>query len=365
MNDINVLILGLGLIGGSLAKALHDKALFNNITAVDTDAESLEHAFQEGVISKGFQCIDEACAAESDLIFICTPCDCAIEYIKKLHGKIKPGCIITDTCSIKGTITDFSKALTPPVRFIGGHPMAGSEKVGYKNSKSHLFENACYVLTPTNGASENDVVFLKKIIKQIGAIPVVMDSEEHDLAAAGISHLPHVIAAALVNMIKQKDSTGNMKLLAAGGFRDITRIASSNPQMWRNIISGNRNHVLKLIDSYINILNNVRTTIDNSNDDMITVFFEQARDFRNAFDTNIRGFIEPQHEIMLDVVDKPGIIGNIATILGQEGINIKNISISNSREFENGCLKITLPDKKSLEKASRLLTDKGYRLHKS
>ena len=167
-------------------------------------------------------------------------------------------------------------------------------------------------------------------------------------------------------MVKEQDSlSGKMKLLAAGGFRDITRIASSDPEIWENIILSNREKIKGVLDIYIEILNNFKIYVENYEKSKIYNFFYQAKCYRDSFNSNGMGSIAPSYEITLDVVDKPGIIAKIATLLSDNDINIKNIGISNNREFENGCLKIKLQNYETLEKAYEKLKNMGYKVFKS
>jgi prephenate dehydrogenase len=366
-----ITIIGLGLIGGSLARALHERTGVRDITAINREMDSIELAIKDGVISRGFREINQI-VYDSDIIFICTPVKHSIQYINQIYGKVNNDCIITDVGSTKAELIEYVNSLENPPCFIGGHPMAGSEKTGYGASFPHLFENAYYILTPSNSSSDSHIRVMSELVKSIGGIPVVLDAEEHDRITGSISHVPHVIASALVNMVKHTDSTdGKMQMLAAGGFKDITRIASSSPEMWESIILSNQKEVELILNNLIGILGEFKQYIKNNDCKNINEFFKSAKDYRDTFTTGmgikkpLNGLILPIHEIIVDVVDKPGIIGEIATILGNSDINIKNINVSNSREFEQGCLKITLPDSESVNAAFDLLCSKGYKTFKS
>jgi len=361
-NNLKITIIGLGLIGGSLARAMHGKLGVQSITAVDRDSASLGLALEQGVIGKGLVTPDDS-VYDSDIIFICTPIKQIIEYIDELASKVKGTCIITDVGSTKGAITSHVERLPHPICFIGGHPMAGTEKSGYANSLTHLFENAYYILTPASGATEDSVRRLSSLVEAIGAIPVVMTPEEHDMAVAGISHLPHVLAAALVNTVKDIDnSTGRLQALSAGGFRDITRIASSSPGLWENIVMSNRDRLLEVLKQLDRKLADFAGYLENGNSGEIYGFFDSARQFRDSISDYGHGLLPRTHRIIVDVQDRPGIIGEIATLLGRHNINIKNIYVANSREFEQGCLVITLQDMESMNTAFDLLTEKGYKV---
>jgi prephenate dehydrogenase len=364
--EINrVAIIGLGLIGGSLARALVKKAGIREITAVTRNSEAIDQAIRDGSIRKGSDRLGEDVYA-SDVIFICTPVKQALRYLDELSGRVKPGCIVTDVGSTKEEITAYADNRTGLSCFIGGHPMAGTEKSGYAAGFPHLFENAYYVLTPCSRTTDAAVDRMKELVKGIGAIPVVMDAAVHDRVAGSISHVPHIIAAGLVNMVRELDTgDGIMQMLAAGGFRDITRIASSNPEMWENIVTSNKKHVLELLDCFSDILGGFRQLLLRDESSAVTEFFETARNFRDSMSSRMGGLISPAFELVVDVEDKPGIIGEIATILGKNNINIKNINVANSREMEQGCLKIRLPDAESENIAFDLLEHTGYKVYKN
>jgi prephenate dehydrogenase len=360
-----VTIIGLGLIGGSLARALRERSPVNEIIAVDSDPTALELALEQGIISKGLAAPDSS-VYSSDIIFICTPVKQALTYLDQLAPRTGRGTIITDVCSTKCEIMEYAESLTGLPCFIGGHPMAGTERSGFRNSFAHLFENAYYILTPSPRASQESVKLLSSVVESIGAIPLVMTAEEHDLAAGSISHIPHVLAAALVNLVRQADKgSGRMRALAAGGFRDITRIASSNPELWKGIVLSNKKRVLTLLEQLDKILDDFAGYLENGSADEIYDFFSEAGRFRDSVSDRGQGLLPAIYRLVVDVEDKPGIIGEIATILGRNNINIKNINVANSREFEQGCLIITFSDTESVNIAFDLLIQTGYKVFKN
>jgi prephenate dehydrogenase len=360
----SISFIGLGLIGGSLAKALKERLDITEITAVDVSAQSINQALAEGYITKGSTEINDD-VYNSDLIFICTPVKNAIEYIKKLSGKVCANCIITDVASTKSEIVNFVNSMDNPPRFIGGHPMAGTEKSGFTSSLSHLFENAYYILTPSKSTQENDIDTMCNIIKHIGGIPVITSADDHDFVTATISHVPHIIASALVNLVAKTDyPDGKMQTLAAGGFKDITRIASSSPEMWENVVLSNTQKIKGVLDTFVETLNEFKQLMDSNDSSGINNYFRAAKELRDSIPDNRKGLLISLNEIIVDIVDRPGIIGEIATILGDSGVNIKNINVSNSREFEQGCLRITLPDFESVKNAVALLSSQGYKVYK-
>lgn len=360
----HITIIGLGLIGGSIARALKERANIQDlmINGIDPNQNAIRQALAEGVISTGSTGITPD-IGRSDIVFVCTPVMKTLDWIKEMLPLIRQDCIITDVGSTKSYLINEVEALPASFHFVGGHPMAGSENSGFAASKSHLFENAYYILTPCSKSSEQDIQLLKTIIQHFGCIPIELGAGLHDKITGAISHVPHIISAALVNMVKESDSPEQyMQKLAAGGFKDITRISSSSPEMWHSVCLSNRNAILEILDTYISMLEKIKASITQKDDHEIYAFFNSAKEFRDTFASKITGLIPGTYELIIDVVDKPGIIGEVATLLGRHHINIKNINVSNSREFENGVLIISLPDPSSRDHAYDVLVKSGYKV---
>lgn len=360
VSDLRISIIGLGLIGGSLAKAFRERTGITDITAVDSDGSVIEKALADGTISRGFTQLNSL-ATDSDIIFICTTVKKSVEYMKLLAEKVKPGSLITDVGSTKEEILRVAEEHPLKPLFIGGHPMAGSEQEGYASSSSHMFENAYYILTPGRNTPQKAIEAMRSLLSAIGAIPIVMDAFEHDLVAGCISHIPHIVASLLVNLARDLDTPDEkMKLLAAGGFRDITRIASSNPDLWESIVFSNKKQIRQLLARISDMLAGFSLKLELNDTDWVRSFFSDAREYRNSLSAAPKSLLPPEYSIVVDVVDKPGAIGRLASILGMNGINIKNINVRNNREMEGGSITITLPDAESAQKAVRLLLDNGY-----
>ena len=226
---------GLGLIGGTIARAIRQYYPAYEIVAFDKSRESLALATQESVIDVACTSIDDN-FQHCDYIFLCAPVSYNNAYLKQLKNYLHCDCILTDVGSVKSSIHEEVIALNMDENFIGGHPMAGSEKSGFVNSKAMLIENAYFILTPSAKVAKEKVDAYAEFVSSLKALPVVLGYEEHDYITGAISHLPHIIASTLVNFVKDHDGKEElMKHLAAGGFKDITRIASSSPTMWQHI----------------------------------------------------------------------------------------------------------------------------------
>lgn len=363
MSGLTCGFIGLGLIGGSIAKALRASLPDTKIIVYDINKETLSLAKEEGIADIAAERIDIS-FADCDYVFLCAPVSKNDENLKTVAGFISDKCIITDVGSVKTGIHEKIKELGLSARFIGGHPMAGSERVGYVNAKAFLLENAYYILTPEETVSPDSVSNYRHLVETIGAIPLILDAKTHDYVTAAISHLPHVIASSLVNLVKDSDSAdGIMKMIAAGGFKDITRIASSSPVMWQQICLTNTENIAFLLDDYIKALSCVRKRLDAKDAAALYDFFETARDYRDSFIDASSGPIKKSFSLTVDIRDEAGALASIATILALNNISIKNIGIVHNRELEEGTLKIEFYEKASIERAVAILNGKGYTAH--
>lgn len=353
-------LIGLGLIGGSIAKAIRQYFPDYEIVAFDKNKEALALATQEAVIDVSVSTIDDN-FYHCSYIFLCAPVACNTAYLKQLTRYMHEDCILTDVGSVKTNIHQEVDALGLGRYFIGGHPMAGSEKSGYSNAKAMLIENAYYILTPSKTVAEEKVAQYEVFVTALKSIPVILDYEEHDHITGTISHLPHIIAASLVNFVKDTDTKEElMKNLAAGGFKDITRIASSSPVMWQGICSQNKQNISRILAQYIETLTHARTLIDAGDEQAIYSLFDSSRNYRNSIPESSAGPIKKTFAVYCDIIDEAGGIAAIATILASNGINIKNIGIVHNREFEEGVLRIEFYDEDSSKKASALLQKYRY-----
>ncbi len=355
--------IGLGLIGGSIAKAIKAKIKDSVIIAYDINEEALNLAFKEGVADLVCSSIDDSFRA-CDYIFLCAPVRDNDENLLAVRDYLSPTCILTDVGSVKSDIHRHIEAAGLESHFIGGHPMAGSERVGYVNSKALLLENAYYILTPTEHTFPGHLQAYHNLVKQLGAIPLILSCEQHDYVTAAVSHLPHVIAASLVNLVRDSDSRdGVMKMIAAGGFKDITRIASSSPVMWQNICLTNTHNILMLLSDYIASLEHIREELLAQDGEGLYQLFDSARTYRDSFISASSGPIKVSYAMNIDIADEPGAIATIATILALNSISIKNIGIVHNREAEGGVLRVEFYEEASIERAKQILTGKGYTIH--
>lgn len=356
--------IGLGLIGGSIAKKMKSLDASVRLYANAHHESTVEEAFREGLIENRSN-LPLSAYADCDCIFLCAPVQRNLDYLRELKNIIRENCLITDVGSTKTEIHEEVIRLGLERNFIGGHPMTGSEKTGIANADPKLLENAYYIITPTSASSESDIASFRSFVASLGSLPLILDYRTHDYSAAAISHLPHMIAFSLVNLVQSiDDQKETMKTIAAGGFKDLTRIAASSPEMWQNICSSNRECLLSLMDQYMNSLRRLQGYIAASDEQALLDYFRRAKDYRDSFP--IRSVKSPDrfYELFVDLADEAGGIATVAGILAAEQINIKNIGIVNNREFASGVLRIEFSDDDSLNRAAELLARRDYVLHR-
>ncbi len=359
----HITIIGLGLIGGSICRAVRRKCPSTTLVGVDRP-QVLQLAHRERVIDRGYQPeeLAQACAG-ADLIVIATPITAAMTLLETLPPVLSHPTLVTDVCSLKSDIMALAQRTftqTPAV-FIGGHPMAGSEKPGLQHADPFLFENAMYVLTTLPNTPERAVHNLGNFLHTLGAHVVLMDAETHDRIAAAVSHLPQILAVTLMNYVADKNEKNPMVLkMAAGGFRDMTRIASSPYEIWKDIIRGNRRRILDEIDGLLSALHQMRDKI--ATQDLADEFQRAAR-HRLSIPKDTRGFLHAHYDISVEVEDRPGIIATIATALAEADINIKDIEVLKVRENEGGTLRLAFESHEVRRRAIERLQQRGFTCH--
>ena len=332
MDKQKIGFIGLGLIGGSIAKAIRQYFPDYEIIAFDKNKEALALATQESVIDVAATTIDDN-FYHCSYIFLCAPVSFNSAYLKQLTCYMHEDCILTDVGSVKTNIHEEAETLGLGKYFIGGHPMAGSEKSGYSNSKAMLIENAYYVLTPSVEVSDEKVARYESFVTALKALPVILDYKKHDYVTGTISHLPHIIAA---------------------------RIASSSPTMWQNICTQNKENISQILGSYIKTLTKAKELVDDGDEQGVYNLFDSSRTYRNSISETSAGPIKKNFAVYCDIIDEAGGIAAIATILASNNLSIKNIGIVHNREFEEGVLRIEFYDAASQEKAGALLQKFRY-----
>ena len=359
--DAAIAIVGVGLIGGSLGLAFKRLGIGREIIGISR-AETLREARALGVIDSGYEydAMDNG-VKRSDLVFLCSPIVRILEQLPAVVRAASPGCIITDVGSTKGAIVACAEQVArEDVHFVGGHPMAGSEKSGVGAADPFLFENALYVLTPASGVPDQTVDALAALVQCLGARSMRMEAETHDRVAATVSHLPQMMATTLVGLVGRLNEADGLPLqMAAGGFRDLTRIASSPFAMWRDICQTNAGPIREMINAYLDALVAIREKVDR---EALSEDFDYANRIRGEIPRDSKGFLHPLHEILLVVEDKPGVIADVASRLSAEGINIEDIEVLKVREGEGGTIRMGFGQQEDAERSVGILRDAGYQV---
>jgi prephenate dehydrogenase len=359
-----ITIVGVGLIGGSFGLALKRVRPDITVCGIDIDENILIKGKKNGVIDCYTLSIKDG-VKDADIIIIASSINKIIKIAEEIIPFMKSGSIITDVGSVKGTIVSTIEKMLPEDKYyVPGHPMAGSEKKGIEGADTYLFENAAYILTPTPNTNKQALEIIKKLISDLGARPLIMGPKEHDLQVAAVSHLPHIIAASLVNSIGGlKEKFPQLLLLAAGGFRDTTRIASSQPEMWKDICLCNKEAILQVIGNYEKKLNIFKRAILEENIDLLLELFSQARNLREQVPAGIKGILPELYEIVVAVPDRPGMIGQLAQILGENNINIIDIEILRVREGHGGTIRLGFLEKIAAAKAVEILQKEHFKVY--
>ena len=361
-NHMTIGFIGLGLIGGSIAKTIRRIHPDSIIYGFDTDIDSLKMAKEDGTLTQYFEMLDSTFSS-CDIIFLCAPVSNNIEYLMIPFNSFKYS-VSNNVGSVKEPIQSAIKELGMESNFIGGHPMVGSEKSGYAHANDHLLENAYYFLTPSERTLFQLTTKFSSFIQGLGALAVSLKPEEHDFITAAISHVPHIVAEELVHLVRRADrNNGMLKQLAAGGFKDITRIASSSPVMWEQICENNSSNIKTLLTSMIHDLQEVIDQLDKENGAYVNEYFKEAGDYRNSVPDHSIGLFDKVHKLYVHIPDQPGTIATVASLLAFNNISLKNIGIIYNREFEEGVLEIVLYDEESCQKGAQVLEERNYIVH--
>lgn len=351
-----VYVLGLGLIGASLCRSIKSPEI--TLYGWDHQAETRKIALDVQLVDQ-IVSLDEAPAM--DVIILAVPVRSTLHYLHELARlPLKKSVIVTDTGSTKNEVMTLAKTL--PFTFIGGHPMAGSHKSGVKAGNPNLFEEAYYILTPPEGI---DVEPLMELLEPTRAKFVVIEPESHDEIVGVLSHLPHIVASGLVSMSDQlAGKYPRATQLAAGGFRDITRIASSDPQMWTDILLTNRSILLELISNWQNQMADIRESLVAEDQPAIYEFFSQAKQFRDHLPAKDHGVIPAFYDLYVDIPDIAGAIAKVMTVLSEAEISIINLKIQETREDIFGVLELSFKNQQDLEKGRQLIEAEKFNCRK-
>ncbi len=352
----NISIIGTGLIGGSIAKGLKNSGKDFIVSAFDK-SHVIDSAVEQKVIDNRLNSIEEA--KNSDIIFLCLPTDLSLKALKKLAPVINENTIISDVCGVKGVFENEWRAINSKGIYIGGHPMTGKESGGFENSDPLLFENSVYIISNSEKDTEK-IKELTKIIHLLGARIRFLDPFIHDKIIAQVSHLPQLLAVSLVNSVTNNENGINYLDFAAGGFRDMTRIASGNFDIWEPVIKMNKEEILAALNLINNNLGNLEDLLKNENINSVKDLFDKARSKRDEIPKNTKGFINPLYDLFVYVKDEPGVLSKLTTILYKNGINIKDMELLKIREGTGGTFRLSFQSQQDADKAEKVIKEIGF-----
>ncbi len=343
------LVVGVGLIGGSIGAALRRSGW--HVVGRDLHEANLEQAVAVGAI-------DAAAPAEGpvevDLTFVATPVGAIAEEVGRALADT-PG-LVTDAGSVKSPLVP----LMADPRFVGGHPMAGSEQEGVAGARPDLFEGRTWVLTPIPGTDDDAFAEVRSVVAGFGAEVVSLPPERHDSMVAVISHVPHLTAASLMGLADERSAEHRGLLrLAAGGFRDMTRIASGHPGIWPDICAENRTAIVTELDRLVATLVQVRDLVDSDDRDGLVAVLERARSARRALPARFAK-VEDLAEIRVPLRDQTGAVAAIAVLAAELDVSIADIEIAHSVEGDEGVL-ILLVEAADGERLRDALAEAGYK----
>jgi len=339
-------IIGVGLIGGSIGLALRN--LGWHVTGVDATAEAAERALELGAIDA------LGVDPEAEITFVATPVRAIADAVASALATTTG--VVTDVGSVKAPLV----AQIDDPRFVGGHPMAGSEQLGVEGADPDLFQGAVWVLTPVASTGSDHFTLVDTVARSLGADVVALAPERHDALVAVVSHVPHLTAAALMGIANERASEHAALLrLAAGGFRDMTRIAAGTPTIWPDICSENQEAILEVIDRLTDELGRFRTMVASDDRPGLLAALERSHVARRNLPTRVARPDELA-EIRVPVPDRGGVIAEVSTLAAELDVNIADLEIAHSSEGDRGVL-ILLVDRAQAEPFRAGLVDRGYR----
>ncbi|MFB6099142.1 MAG: prephenate dehydrogenase/arogenate dehydrogenase family protein [Salinibacter sp.] len=361
-----IAILGTGLIGGSLGRAWNQRR--PELTIVGHDRpEVLDRAEEREAIDVK-AAAPRTAVSDADLVVIATPLATTLRLLDTIADALPEGTLVTDVASVKQPVlAQAAEVLPDHAHFLGGHPMAGAEHSGIDHADPLLFENAVYCLclpeTSDEEALEGPLSPIVDLVETCGGRPLVLDAPRHDRLVAAVSHVPQLLAVALVNLVDstEEDNEELALQLAGGGFRDMTRIASSPFQMWRDVLVGNEGAIHDALSRLRRHLREMRNRLIEEDMEALEGLFEDARTARESIPRDSKGFLYPLADVYVRAPDEPGVIHDITGHLLEEDINIKDIELQTIREGTGGTFRLAFKEGRAAEAAVSILRDAGYK----
>lgn len=352
---MRVAVLGVGLIGGSIGLAARDCLSDAEVVGFGRSPERLERARELGAIDRVAESIEEALDGAS-VCFCCAPVGVLDGQIAAALAAAGDDCVVTDVGSTKGGVV----AAAVDRRFVGGHPIAGAETAGVEHARADLFQGATWYLTPSSASSGVLFERLHRIVAALGARPVTIDADSHDRLLATVSHLPHVLANALVTQTAGALGEEDAALPRVGpSFRDATRVAGANSAIWTDIYVANREAIAAEVDATVERLRAAAKLLRAGDADAITAWNEQAADARRRLlEADLAGGVV--HELRTTVPNRPGIVAEVALALGKAGVNIVDMALAPAPDMRSGAITLWIAGDSEADRARQLIDDLGF-----
>ncbi|MGN6202702.1 MAG: prephenate dehydrogenase/arogenate dehydrogenase family protein [Solirubrobacterales bacterium] len=352
---MKIAVLGVGLIGGSIGLAAR-RRLEAEVVGCGRSPERLARAVELGAIDRAASSLAEACGG-ADVVFCCAPVATLPQQAREALAASGPETVVTDVGSTKGELVE---AVGGDERFIGGHPLAGAETAGVENAREDLFEGARWYLTPTEQTSGLLYDRLQRTLSALGARPQAIDPEGHDRLMAAISHLPHVLANVLACEAADSLTQDTERLPDVGpSFRDMTRVAGSNPMIWADIFATNREAVARSVDSVGERLRHAAQLIREGDREALASWHAEAGESRQRL-LEAESAAGPLRELRIVVANKPGTIAELALALGEAGVNIEDMALHPAPDMTSGAVSLWVAGDEQAGKAEQLVRDLGH-----
>lgn len=349
-------IFGIGLLGGSVALGLRERFLAEEIHAYDPDPQALEDALALQVVDKVHTSLG-SWIGELDLGVLAAPMGVLVSEGQKLAGFSSPHTLWIDVGSVKLPVVEALTGFLP--NFVGSHPMAGSEKAGVEAAHAGLLQNAVWVITPTPSTPAPALATLHELVQNLGAYPLEISPELHDRLVARISHLPYLLAVGLNRLVAKDPHQDLLMFLAAGGFRDLTRVASGSPRMSRDMLVANKEALRLAVEDLRSVMLELENLLD-APENLLEVA-QDAKRTRDSLPIVKRSLLPVINELVVQVPDRPGQIATVSTALGNAGVNIKNFEVLAIRD-EGGAIRMGFTTPEEREQARQILEGIGYKV---
>jgi prephenate dehydrogenase len=353
--SLTVAVVGTGLMGTSIALAAGRAG--DRVAGHDTDQGVLARATDRAGLEP--HATLEDCVRGADLVVVCTPIPTIPDLaVRSLDAA--PDAVVTDVGSVKAQVLSRVEVeSSAPDRFVGGHPMGGSERTGPESASAVILDDAIWVLTPGRAASDAAVERVEAWVRRLGSRPMRMEPARHDKLVAVVSHLPQVASTALMDMAADEEAEEpELLLLAAGGFRDLTRLAASSPSLWRDILAANAQALGRAIDLYVDRLLGIRAAVGSGRTDELEEALARAKRARLLLSAK-PGVRAGVALLLVPVPDRPGVLAELTRALGERAVNIEDLQIVHSPEGGRGTVHVTVAANDA-EQAARALMESGF-----